>query len=263
MINVSDFIEILRLSDTELFQYLIENNRNAIVGDNFILYFKDKRYPTLVAHIDTVHKETPKNILWNDRYMWSPEGIGGDDRCGVYALLQLQHLSSVNLLFTNGEEIGGVGAMEACDCEILSSTPYFIELDRRGTDAVFYNDELLSRDKRVRQFVKCIKKFFKIGTGSFSDISIIGEYFQVASVNLGIGFHREHTLGEYIDLKEMKYTISVVPELISLINKETKGKKIKHKSSFWYRTWSNRGFHCYDCTSWDCDNCKYRNSIYY
>jgi len=39
MININDFIEILRLSDMELFQYLTNSNKNAIVGDNFILYF--------------------------------------------------------------------------------------------------------------------------------------------------------------------------------------------------------------------------------
>jgi hypothetical protein len=260
MVNINDFIEILKLSDAELFQYLKENNKNAIVGESYILYFKDKKFPTMVAHIDTVHKEPPRNILWNNRYIWSPEGIGGDDRCGVYSLLQFQHLS-VNLLFTDKEETGAIGATEACECELLNDTPYFIELDRRGNDAVFYNDELLSRDKKVRKFVRCIKKYFPIGVGAFSDISILGEYFQVASVNLGIGFHREHTFGEYINLKEMKYTISVVPELISLIDKEIKGK-IKHKGNRWHRTWGY-SHRCYECTVWDCEHCKYRNSLYY
>ena len=45
----------------------------------------------LVAHLDTVHKE-PVQVICTSRkgnILMSPQGIGGDDRCGVYALASI------------------------------------------------------------------------------------------------------------------------------------------------------------------------------
>jgi len=257
MIKINDFIEILKMKEDELFEFLKDNNPNAIVGENYILYLYDRKRPTIVSHIDTVHHEAPHHILWNDCLMWSPEGIGGDDRCGVYICESLWKQIGVNALFTNGEERGGTGAIEACDCKVLNDTPYFIELDRKGNDAVFYNDELLSRDKFVRVFVKTVKTFYPIGVGTFSDISILCEYFEVAGVNLGVGFHREHTFGEYINLKEMKNTMEKLPYLIEKIDKETKHKKVKHRTRYNVRYYSDY-YKCWSCTSYNCNTCKYR-----
>jgi hypothetical protein len=142
--------------------------------------------------------------------VWSPLGIAGDDRAGVYAVMRLFECLNVNALFTDGEERGGLGAWEACECPQLAKTPYFIEIDRRGErQAVFYNDE----EDLVPEFVKKISKHFTIGQGSFSDISILGQHFQVCSVNLSAGFYNEHqSSSEYIYIPSLQYTIATVPK---------------------------------------------------
>lgn len=51
----------------------------------------------LVAHLDTVHKTPVKHICktQNGGILMSPQGIGGDDRCGVYALTAVHERSAV------------------------------------------------------------------------------------------------------------------------------------------------------------------------
>ena len=40
----------------------------------------------LVAHLDTVHKRLPHDIFFDQskNVIWSPQGLGADDRAGVY-----------------------------------------------------------------------------------------------------------------------------------------------------------------------------------
>ena len=40
----------------------------------------------------------------------SPQGIGGDDRCGVWMILQILRTANCHVLFCEDEEVGCVGA---------------------------------------------------------------------------------------------------------------------------------------------------------
>ena len=71
----------------------------------------------LVAHLDTVHSQRVHDICKSDdgNILMSPQGIGGDDRCGVFALCNIFQSAQIKpwLLFCCNEEVGGVGA-RAC-----------------------------------------------------------------------------------------------------------------------------------------------------
>ena len=43
----------------------------------------------LVAHADTVHTKAPTEILYDSdlNVMWSPQGLGADDRAGIYSIM--------------------------------------------------------------------------------------------------------------------------------------------------------------------------------
>ena len=45
----------------------------------------------LVAHVDTVFPEPPEDIYYDREkgVMWSPQGLGADDRAGVFAILKI------------------------------------------------------------------------------------------------------------------------------------------------------------------------------
>jgi hypothetical protein len=291
-IDVNELMRILRLPTAKLFKEL-KKSPYAVAGRHYVLWYRGEGLPCLVAHIDHVYNEekewSKRPILYNEEYIWSPEGIAGDDRCGVYAVMQLFKMLPVNALFTDQEERGGIGAWEACDCPQLKNTPYFIEIDRRGNkEAVFYNEE----EELVPEFTKIISKYFTIGKGSFSDISILGQHFHVASANLSAGFYNEHQRSaEYIHIPSLEYTIKTVPKLIdelgdkryelpelslwqwshysywskgaySKIGKRKKRKKRKKQDSFlwWYyeeperiRDIEDYPIECSDCGALDWD----------
>ena len=175
----------------------------------------------LLAHLDTVHEKPVKQICESKdgNIIMSPQGVGGDDRCGVYAIVKAYELSKVKpwLLFTCDEEIGGVGASVFVDDYYKGELPkglndlkFLIELDRKGkNDAVYY-------DCCNAEFEAYItSKGFVTAHGSFSDISVIAPALGVAAVNLSSGYYNAHTKHEYINCKQLENVISKVIEIVA------------------------------------------------
>jgi hypothetical protein len=100
----------------------------------------------LVAHMDTVFTHPARNVFYDRRknVIWSPDGLGADDRAGVFSIIQIVKKGlRPHIIFTTDEEKGALGALalgqEDCPFEDLR---YIIELDRRGAnDCVFYDCE--------------------------------------------------------------------------------------------------------------------------
>lgn len=165
----------------------------------------------LVAHLDTVHKESVKTICQSKdgQILMSPEGIGGDDRAGVYMILQIIRIHRCHVLFCEDEETGGNGARAFAASGHHPAVNYIVELDRRGSnDAVFYrcsNDEF-------KDFVCSFG--FEEASGSFSDISVIAPRLGVAAVNLSAGYFNEHRLHESIDLGAVEQNIMRVLQMV-------------------------------------------------
>ena len=94
MIELKTFKKILRKNQNDLKQllemYLKIQKYEPIVGDGFVYATGDIPI-LLVAHMDTVHINIPSQIYWDQfqKVVWSPQGIGGDDRCGVFMILKL------------------------------------------------------------------------------------------------------------------------------------------------------------------------------
>ena len=69
----------------------------------------------------------------------SPQGIGGDDRAGVYMILEIIKQANCHVLFCEDEEIGDIGAKKFVKSNMPLPVYYIIELDRqRHNDAVYY-----------------------------------------------------------------------------------------------------------------------------
>lgn len=168
----------------------------------------------LVAHLDTVFTRPPKEFYFDQKknVLWSPQGLGADDRAGVFSLLTIIKSGlKPHIILTTNEEIGGVGASILAQYNPpFEQLQYIIELDRRGSDdAVFYdcaNDE----------FTKYIEKFgFSENWGSFSDISMICPSWGVAGVNLSIGYENEHSPTEILNIGHMLNTIEKVKKMLN------------------------------------------------
>lgn len=175
----------------------------------------------LVAHLDTVHDEPVREICktQNGNILMSPQGIGGDDRCGVYALTAVYEQSPVKpwLLFTCEEEVGGVGAEQFCLKHEAGKLPkeldelkLLVEIDRKGkNDAVYYDCDNPDFEEYITS------KGFKTAFGSFSDISYVAPELGVAAVNLSSGYYNAHTLHEYINRKHLNAAVRKVIEIVA------------------------------------------------
>ena len=224
--NYEGFIKILRNKQEDLLNYLpnqlneIYDENNRIITKNF-LYFRGESPVCLVSHLDTVHTELPKNVLYekSSGLMWSPQGIGGDDRCGTFALLSIlasqleNNKQKPTMLFTTNEEVGCVGASVAANeipTEMMAHIKFLVEIDRRGIDdCVFYNT-------RNAEFENFIEGFgFTKNRGSCSDISKLSPVLNVASTNVSAGYFNEHTKSEYINVT---YLMDTINKVINILN---------------------------------------------
>ena len=178
------------------------------------IYAKGEIPIMLLAHMDTVFRKPPTLFIHDkeNRLLTSPHGLGGDDRCGVYGIIALLLSGQKpHILFTEDEEIGGVGAGKAASkMKKPEGVKYLIQLDRRGTeDAVFYSCDNKDFHSYVEDFG------FKKASGSFTDISTLMPTWDLCGVNLSIGYHNEHSKNEYVDLEAMEQTILKVSNMLN------------------------------------------------
>lgn len=110
-----EFKEIFQFSQERLKQALeteLIENGYAVRKQRGFLYAQGTVPVLLVAHLDTVHRTQPETICYSadGTVMMSPQGIGGDDRAGVYMILRLIQSCHCHVLFCEDEETGGHGA---------------------------------------------------------------------------------------------------------------------------------------------------------
>ncbi len=173
----------------------------------------------LVAHIDTVwdndRRRTAPRLFCDRRQqvVWSPDGLGADDRAGVYAACRIRKASGCAVLLTDGEERGGRGATAAVTDRhmraALSRHQYLVQLDRRGAcEVVTYN-------RQPAGFIEWIQSFgFRETSGSFSDVAVLGPVLRRPACNVSVGYYGEHSHGEFLRLNELGRTIASVTRLV-------------------------------------------------
>lgn len=167
----------------------------------------------LVAHLDTVFK-TPAQEVFYDRQknvIWSPDGLGADDRAGILAIIQIiKRGLRPHIILTTDEEKGAIGADKLAlkDCP-FKDLRYVIQLDRRGADdCVFYSCD-------NEEFTRYVENFgFVEAIGSFSDISVICPAWKIAGVNLSVGYRDEHSIAEVLFVGHLLNTIDKVCNML-------------------------------------------------
>lgn len=225
-----DFEIVLHLHQSELKKALREDLSEMgymPISKKGFLYAPGEQPVLLVAHLDTVHAEPPSIICYSKdgRYIMSPQGIGGDDRAGVYMILRILRRVNCHVLFCEDEESGGHGAKEFTKSGIKVRVNYIIELDRKGhNDAVYYDCNNWEFQEFVREFG------FEEVCGSFSDISILAPHLQTAAVNLSVGYYNAHRTHELIDTETMTTNVERVIEMIMT---PTEHYKYRFKFSGW------------------------------
>lgn len=214
---MKEFIKLCTMSQIDLKSFAakeLEKTHSSIyVGDGYV--YAPGCFPVLlVAHLDTVHTTLPKTVLYGEKTgtITSPEGIGGDDRCGIFMILEILKQFHCSVLFCEDEELGNVGAKKFMETNLAKPGDfnYIIELDRKNSnDAVFYN----CANVEFERFIT--KEFFETAIGSEADISYLAPTLNCAAVNLSCGYYNLHTLDEYVVIPEMHKIIDATCNILA------------------------------------------------
>jgi hypothetical protein len=165
--------------------------------------------------MDKVFTYPPNEFFFDNEKttLWSPTGMGADDRAGVLIILKLIYMGyRPSVVFTDLEESGGKGAEKLVsdygNCPFRNCKA-LIQLDRRGSDdAVYYS---CANDK----FEDLITSYgFVTEIGSFSDISVLAPIWEKVAVNLSVGYMYEHTRSEYLNFEQLNETFLKVRKML-------------------------------------------------
>ena len=225
---------------------------NVIATKDFIVAKGD--IPVgLVAHADTVFVYKPEEIYYDKEanVMWSPEGLGADDRAGIYAIIQiLNGRYRPHVIITTDEESGCIGStmlVKKFSEKPFDELKFLIQLDRRGTkDSVYY-------DCANHDFETFINDFdFETNWGTLSDISVLAPFWGVAAVNLSVGYQDEHTMEERLFVGALFDTIEKVKKILAYVrdNEVPVYEYIEDLTTRYYRKYS-AGWKDYDEYWWD------------
>lgn len=214
IVTLHGYLDLFRMTQEQLSCHItnVLRNRGRSVDRKNGYVISNGTFPVmLVCHMDTVHDKPVCDLCMsrNGRVLMSPQGIGGDDRCGVMMALEISKEFDCTLLFCEDEEIGSQGAKDFVRDRKFPDVKYIVEMDRRGNDdCVFYNCDNAEFEKFV------VDSGFKTALGSFSDISVLAPAMGVAAVNISAGYFNEHTLHESVDLDIVARNIQKIKAML-------------------------------------------------
>lgn len=196
-------------------------------GNVHVTKGKAKIYPCVVSHMDTVHKFVPNFEICQDidnkdlLFAVSGEqrvGIGGDDKCGIFACLYLlKVIPQIKVVFFSREEDGCRGS-RGINKSFFDDCSYLIQLDRRGKRdfiQTYWNKKTVSHE--FSSEIGLIKKKYKYKnqTGTVTDVMKLWDSkVGVSCVNLSCGYYEPHSNNEYISITDLWYSIKFTEEIL-------------------------------------------------
>lgn len=231
-----------------LIEWLTENNIPHFVDDFNNVYAtkqeslelpEDFYFPCVISHTDTVHNIDTINIneemlpnaqdeiklaykAYNDS--GKPTGIGGDDKCGVFACLTLlKELPNVKAAFFVSEETGCIGSMKA-NSEFFTNVGYGIQFDAPENWMITekcFGQVLFDRESEF--FESCNKiltesmsdKGMQYLVHPYTDVYALRSKFDFACINISIGYYDYHSPQEYVVVEDVANGIEIGRKMIN------------------------------------------------
>jgi putative aminopeptidase FrvX len=210
-------------------------------------------YPCVVAHTDTVHKIDTINIreeylkdskgkdsfslkAYNDN--GDPTGIGGDDKCGVFACLQLlEEFDTLKAAFFVSEEVGCIGSKEA-DPRFFENVGYAIQFDAPDDYMVTeycFGVKLFESDSDFHSSAREVLNENMLSAPKFmqhpyTDVWQLKKKFDFSCINFSVGYHNYHTRNEYVVVEEVFAGTKTGMKLIEKLG--NKKYKFNHVSKY-------------------------------
>jgi di/tripeptidase len=219
---------------------------------------EDFYFPCVISHTDTVHnidtinvrEEILNNAQGEERISYkaynddgNPTGIGGDDKCGVFACLTLlQELPNVKAAFFVSEETGCHGSLKASE-EFFANVGYGIQFDAPENWMVTercFGQVLFDRDSEF--FESCDKvltegmdqNYMEYMVHPYTDVYALRGKFDFSCINISIGYYNYHTKHEYVVIEDVFNGIDMGKKMIDNL-----GNKLHYKKSKQY-DWRTR-----------------------
>ncbi len=242
-----------------LVNWLTENNIEHFVDDKLNIYAtkqettdlpEDFYLPCVISHTDTVHHIDTINIkemmlenaqgeskpalkAFDDNER--PTGIGGDDKCGVFACLSLlKELPNIKAAFFASEETGCHGSKVA-DPKFFENVGYGIQFDAPENWMITercFGQVLFDRDS---EFFEVCDKVLSEGmvmedmdymTHPYTDVWALRSKFNFSCINFSIGYYNYHTKNEYVVVEDVYNGINMGRKMI-----ENLGYKLHYKQN--------------------------------
>jgi len=148
-------------------------------------------------------------------------GIGGDDKCGVFACLyMLKVLPEIKVVFFSREESGCRGSRNV-DKGFFADGRYIIQLDRRGKRdfiQTYWSKKTISHE--FSSEIGLVKKKYKYKntTGTVTDVMKLWDNkVGISCINLSCGYYNPHTDYEYISIKDLWHSVKFTEEIIGTL----------------------------------------------
>jgi di/tripeptidase len=207
-------------------------------------------FPCVISHTDTVHNIDTINIreemlpnaqkktklsykAYNDSGL--PTGIGGDDKCGVFACLTLlKELPYLKAAFFVSEETGCHGSKNA-DEDFFKNVGYSIQFDAPENWMVTeqcFGQVLFNRDSDF--FQECnkvltegmVNEDMQYMIHPYTDVYSLRGKFDFSCINFSIGYYNYHTRHEYVVVEDVFNGIDMGRKMI-----ENLGYKLHYMES--------------------------------
>ncbi len=188
-----------------------------------IYNLRRKNLPILNAHMDSVQDSfdyslAPFAKIRGNNIISGYGVIGGDDKCGLFIILELLKTHEFNFIITVQEEVGLIGIKHFLSKKEndISEFPWALTLDRRGNDDIICDNNDYGTRAFENDLVKIGAKFgYSPGTGTCSDADEISEFISCA--NISVGYYDAHNKTEFVILDDLKnaldYTAACIEEL--------------------------------------------------
>ena len=171
------------------------------------------------AHMDTVANavadvgvfKTTDDVVFKSK---NNQVIGGDDKCGVFAVLKCITDRDFQIpltgLLTIAEETGCNGVRHAMNHhkDYFADCIFWVTVDRRGNDEIITSnsDYQLSSDD-ITEMLNNLDDNWKTSSGSISDVSDGVVALEINGINLAAGYYNAHSGSEYVSLKDLTNSV--------------------------------------------------------
>jgi di/tripeptidase len=163
-----------------------------------------------------------------------PTGIGGDDKCGVFACMTLlRELPYLKAAFFVSEETGCHGSRSA-DPEFFENVGYGIQFDAPENWMITekcFGQVLFDRDSEF--FKSCdevltegmVKENMQYMVHPYTDVYALRGKFDFSCINFSIGYYNYHTANEYVVVDDVFNGIEMGKKMIEKLGYNLHYKK--------------------------------------